>query len=810
MIRNYYKLALRHITRSRFYAFLNIFGLSTGIAFTLLIAAYCWNEWRVNRQLKDADRQYILTSTWKDPNMGYPLATLGPLAKSLKDNYPNLVAGYYRFDGIYAIISNGEKHFRENLAIGDSTLLSLYGFSLLQGDPHTALAAPFSVVITGDMAVKYFGRTDVVGKNLTIEDFSGGKKDFRITAVLQLPERNSVTRLNENNENKFFVPTANLSFFNRGMEWQNRGIASYIELQKGVGPDALDAPIGQLLKANTDPSVSSNLKVSAVPLQSYYLTGNVKTLSGDGGDVLKMLYTLSFIACFVLLMAIVNFINLAVSRSTSRMKEIGIRKVLGGLRRQLILQFLTESVLLALLATGLALGLYKLFAPVLSGMLDNEIPGFSKLPVMAWITLPVFALVVGCLAGLYPAFVLSSHSSVDSLKGKGGSKENVLLRKGLVAFQFATATIVFVGAIIVSQQIRLFFSNRLGYNKDWIVFAQLPRDWTAAGVGKMVSIRDAFSRTAGVQQATLSFEIPDGGNGGSNSAWREGGDSSRAVVSQMLSTDEHYADTYQIPMAAGSFFNRQDEGGSQDIFRVVINETECRALGWTSPEQAIGRRIRLQNSPKIWLTVSGVTKNFHFGSMSSPIDPNIFAHVSFFNSYRYLSFKLRPGNIGTNISALQREWATLLPGEPFEYRFMDEALATMYKDELHLKKAASTATVLALIIVLLGIMGMLSLSIQKRTKEIAIRKVVGAAVPAIIRLFLLEFLPLLLLAGLIATPVAWWIMQHWLNDYATRISITPWPFILAILSLGVVMIVLIISQTMRAALANPIRSLKAE
>ncbi len=686
MIRNYYKLALRNISRSRFYTFLNIFGLATGIAFTLLIAAYCWNEWRVNRQLKDADRQYILTSTWKDPNMGYPLATLGPLAKALKENYPGLVANYYRFDGIYAIISHGEKHFREDLAIGDSTLLTLYGFPLLQGDPRTALAAPFSVVIPDDMAVKYFGRTRVMGENLTIEDFSGGKKDFRITGVLKLPERNSVTRLNEENENKFFVPTANLSFFNRNMVWQNRGIASYVELQKEVGPEALEAPITHLLKLNTDPSVSSNLKVSAVPLQSYYLTGNVKSLSGDGGAVLKMLYTLSLIACFILLMAIVNFVNLAVSRSTSRMKEIGIRKVLGSLRRQLILQFLTESVLLALFATGLALGLYALFAPLLSGMLGNEVPGFSKFPLLAWAILPVFALLIGCVAGLYPALVLSSLSSVDALKGRGGSKEKLLLRKGLVAFQFATATVVFVGAIIISQQIRLFFSDRLGYNKDWIVSAQLPRDWSAAGVQKMLSIRDAFSRTAAVERTTLSFEIPDGGNGGSNGAWREGGDSSRALVAQFLSTDEQYAATYRIPMAAGTFFNRPDESSSFDTFRVVINETACRALGWTSPEQAVGRRIRLQNGPTRWLTVSGVTRDFHFGSMSAPIDPNIFVHVSLFNSYRYISFKLQPGNIGSILNTLQRQWATLLPGEPFEYRFMDDALADLYKDELHFEK----------------------------------------------------------------------------------------------------------------------------
>lgn len=810
MVRNYYKLAVRNIARSRFYAFLNVFGLSTGIAFTLLIAAYCWNEWRVNRQLRNADRQYILVSDWKDPNMGYPLATLGPLARSLKENYPTLVANYYRFDGITSNVSYADKHFREDIAIGDSTFLSMYGFRLLYGDARTALNEPFSIVITDEKALKYFGRTDVVGKGLTIENFSGGKNTFRITGVLRKPEHNSVTRLNQDNDNQLLIPSVNLSYFNRDMSWQNNSIASYVELQKGVSPEALQGPIEHLLKLNTSPNISNNLKMIVSPLESYYLTGNVKTLSGEGGTVLKMLYTLSFIALFILLMAIVNFVNLAVSRSTSRMKEIGIRKVLGGQRRQLILQFLTESVILTLIATGIALILYVLFAPVLSATMENEIPGLLTLPAMAWIGIPVFALLVGGLAGLYPAFMLSSMPSVDSLKGKAGAKENIVLRKGLVAFQFATATIVFIGAIIISQQIKLFFSDRLGYNKEYIVAAQLPRDWTARGVQKMQTIRNAFSTLAGVKDATLSYEIPNGNNGGSRSAWREGSDSSRAVVSQLLTTDEHYGATYQIPMAAGVFFNAADDNATQNLLRIVINETESNALGWKNPVQAIGQRVRMAGIPNTFFTITGVTKDFHFGPMSVAVDPNIFTYVTFFQGYRFFSFKLQPGNIGATMSALQRQWASLLPGAPFEYRFMDENLQTLYKDELRLKKASSTATILTVIIVLLGVIGLVSLSVQKRTKEIAIRKVIGSSVPAIIRLFLREYLPLLLLAGLIASPLAWWIMQRWLDDYATRISITPWPFVTAVGGLGIIMMVLITVQTMRAALANPVKSLKME
>jgi len=800
---HYYKIALRHIRRSRFHSAINVIGLSTGISFTLLIAAYCWSEWRVNRQLKNADRQYILTTNWRDPNMGYPVATVGQLAKALKESYPGLVADYYRFDGIISTVSNGDKHFREDIQMGDSTLLTMYGFSLLQGDSRTALNQPFTVVITKDKAIKYFGRADVVGQNLTIENFSGGKQDFRITGVLPDPTRNSVTWLNEANNNRVFVPVANLAYFGRNMDWANNHIVNYIELQKGIRPEALTDPIRALVRANAPPAIAANMQVNLVPLSTYYL-------SGAGGTVQKMLFVLSFAALFILLMAIINFVNLSVSRSAARMKEIGIRKVLGGLRRQLVVQFLTESILLAVVATVFSLALYIVFKPLFSGVLDRAIPALTALPVIAWPVIGVFTLITGLLAGLYPALRLSALASVDSLKGKACSAgDSILLRKGLVSFQFATATIALVGAIVISQQISLFFSDRLGYEKDYIVSAQLPRDWSLQGVRRMKRIRSEFASMPGVKEATLSFEIPDGGNGGSRTMWPEGGDSSHAVASQALMTDEHYADTYRIPLVAGAFYNAPGQSPANDSLRVVLNETAVKALGWKTPEAAVGQRLRLEYAP-LPFTISGVVKNFHFEGMGSAIQPELFMHVDLTWTYRYLSFKLRPGNIGTTMEQLRKQWASLLPGSAFEYKFMDETLENVYRDELRLKKAASMATILALIIVLLGVVGLVSQSVQKRTKEIAIRKVIGSSVPGIIRLFLGEYLPLLGFAGLVAAPLSWVLMQRWLEGYATRITITVWPFVGAILGLGVIMGILVVLQTVRAALANPVKSLKAE
>ena len=803
MLSNYYKTAVRNIARSKFHALINVVGLSMGIAFTLLIAAYCWSEKQVNHQLRHADRQYLLQSRWKDPSLGLDITTVGQLAPALKANYPGLVANYYRWDGVTSAVSHGDAHFRESIQLGDSTLLQVYGFPLLYGDARTALNQPFSVVITDEKAIKYFGRADVVGQELTIDNFSGSRQPFRITGVMKKPARNSVTDLNDNNDNGIFVPSSNLDFFSRNMDWPNINIVSYIELQKGVRPEALAGPIQHLLKVNTPPNIQANLVVQPVLLTDYYL-------AADGGTVRNMVYTMSFVALFILGMAIINFINLSVSRSHSRLKEIGIRKVLGGLRRHLRMQFLTESILLALGSTIVALLIYVLARPLFSNMLGRSIPALTTLPVAGWGSIGLFALVTGWLAGLYPAMMLSSLSSLDALRSKTGTvQERVALRKGLIGFQFATATVVFIGAIIVTQQIALFFSDRLGYDKEYVLSAQLPREWSRAGVSRMTTIRDVFARMPEVRDVTLTWNIPNGFSGGATGMYRLGGDSTRAVVTDQLVADEHFASTYQIPVVAGVFFNAPDQPATQDSMRIVLNETAVKALGWQRPQDAIGQRVQTYGNPEP-LTVSGVVRDFHFDAMNVAVKPEMIVHQSANPYYRYFAFKIRSGNIGTTIDALQKKWAVLMPGAPFEYSFMDDTLRHIYGAELRLRKAASTATVLALVIVLLGVLGLVSNSVRRRTREIAIRKVIGASASRIVRLFVKEYLPVLVLAGLVACPLAYWIMARWLDDYATKIALTPLPFIGAIGCLALIMIVLIAGQTLGTALRSPVRSLRSD
>jgi ABC-type antimicrobial peptide transport system permease subunit len=555
------------------------------------------------------------------------------------------------------------------------------------------------------------------------------------------------------------------------------------------------------MRKNASADISKNLTNVAVPLKDYYL-------EGWGGAVKSMCYTLGYIALFILLMAIINFVNICIGRSSGRMKEMGIRKVLGGLRKQLILQFLTESVLMVLIATLLALVFYVLAKPYFSNVLGEQITGLFAFPVY-FVAIPfLFALLVGVLAGIYPALVLSALKSVDSLKGKIASvKESVLFRKTLVAFQFGTAAVVFISALIISQQISLFFNGKLGYDKAYVVYAQVPRDWSVKGVQKMEAAKQQLLQMPQVSSVSLSWDIPDGMNGGNYPVYKQGGNPAQAVTTTGLMVDNQYAATYNIPMRAGTFF--KPVFIPADTTQVVINETQSKMLGYRVPDDAIGQQL-LQQGSTIPLTICGVTADFHFGSMHDPIAPITFMNVNYTTYYRYFSIKLKPGNMQQSIAGLQKKWSEILPGAPFEYNFMDEALRKIYRSEIQLQQAAYIATVLAMVIVLLGVLGLISLSIQKRTKEIGIRKVLGSSVAGIISLFMKEFLGVIIIACLVACPLAYWMMSNWLSDYAYRIAISLNPFMIAIAGLTLVTATLISIQTIKAALDSPVKSLRSE
>ncbi|MEZ0610806.1 ABC transporter permease [Fibrella sp. WM1] len=800
MLQNYITIAWRNLLRRKVYASLNIIGLAVGLTFFGLIGSYVWGEYQVNQSLRNADRQCLIQSRWKQDNMGMDITSLAPIGPALRATYPQLVANYYRFHGVSATLSKGTNHFRESMQIGDSTLLTMYGFRLLQGNPRTALAAPNAIVLTVAKAQKLFGRADVLNQLVTIETPQGGKQELLVTGVLDELPPNSVSNLLTEANEVFLSPGSLASFGADLTVWANPYIVNYIELQPGVTPQDLAKPMAQLIATNAPAELAQNLTAYVTPLTDYYLQSN-------NGLVHKMIVTLALVALFILLMAVVNFVNLATGSSAVRLREIGVRKALGGLRRQLTAQFLIEAMVLTGLAAVLSVGLYVALRPVFDEVVGKPLPSLTALPWRYGWLLPLLVLLVGALAGGYPALYLSGYSSVDSLKGKSKS-ESILFRRGLVTLQFAIAVFVFVGAVVVSRQVTFFFDTDLGFKKEAVLtVSSLPRNWSPEGVARMEAARDRFARLPGIQAASLSYEIPNGNVGNSANLFPEGRDSTQAVSVKLMTTDEQYAQTYQITLKGGRYFH-QGQAGS-DSTGIVLNEATIKALGYPATEAALGQIVRFQGDPRRY-TIRGVVQNFHVGTMHEAINPLAIVHLRSRPLYRFFSFRLASSNPRATIERMEQTWREQFPDAPFDYAFMDQTLAKLYQTELQMEKAAYVATGLALLIVLLGVAGLVSLSVARRTKEVGIRKVLGASVPGIVVLFLHEYVWMLVLANLLAWPFAYWAISGWLADYAYHTSIGWQPFVLVALLLALITAVLIGLQVVKTALVNPIKSLRAE
>jgi len=801
MLKNYFKIAWRSLKKKRLYTIINIIGLFTGISFALLIAAFVWQELQVNTNLKNSDSQYILTSQWKDSNMGVDFATLGPLAKRLKEDYPHLIANYYRWDGITSIVSKGDKNFREGIQLGDASLLNMYGFELLHGNSDTAFKDPFSVVITAKKAIKYFGKTDAIGETLSIQNFSGDNQQFKITGVLGNTSENTITQLTKQADNGFFIAKNTSTYFDRANfeAWDLPIFVAFVELQLNVSAQQLEDPLNRLIQQHTPETIKSNLKVVPLKLTDYYLNRNNASLK-------QMLLTLSLVGLFIIIMAMINFINIAISHSGSRLKEIGVRKVLGGQRKQLIYQFLTESFVLVSISTVLACISFPLLSHWFAQLVGKELIGLSQFPIYFLLVPLLFILVISLLVGFYPAFVLSSFKSIDAIKGKlNTGMSSVLLRKFLLGFQYVTALVVLIAALLVTQQLDNFFGKGLGYEKDYVVTASVPRDWTSEGVQKMLTIRNEFSKLPSVESVSLSYEIPNGNNGFQVTVHRTGENPELAIASQGLVSDNAYLKTYQIPLLAGRFLEPRETNPNA----VVINEKALDTYGFKNAEDAIGQQLTVIGETEP-LTVQGVVANFHFESMQKHIKPQVFFSVNSNTNYRFLSFKLKPGDVDKSIVAIQQKWKSLMPSSSFEYKFMDDTLANLYESEIQFKKATYTSALLSLIIALLGIFGMVSLSIHKRVKEVGIRKVLGASASRISLLFIKEFIVILGLSIVVACPLAYLLMDSWLSNYAYRITIGFNPFLLGVLLIGGVTVLLILFQTLKVAITNPIKSLRSE
>ncbi|GHE23625.1 ABC transporter permease [Sphingobacterium griseoflavum] len=770
------------------------------MAFVLLISAYIWQAYQVNAGLRNKDRQFALQSSYKQPGIGLDLTTIGALPRALQEEYPALVANYYRLDGLTCIVSNGSEVFEENVSLGDSTLLTMYGFSLLQGNALTALSNPFSVVIDEQAAMKYFGKKEAVGERLRIRNFAGEQRDFEVTAVIRQASENSVMRLMPSMQTAIFLPISSEKYFGRNVNnWQNLWIAGFIELQEGVTPDQLQQPIKQLLEQHADKQIAENLQPQLKPLSSYYLDDNQ-------GAIRQLLLVLSLTAAFLIIMAIINFVNLSISQSLTRLKEVGLRKILGSSRKQLILQLLAEYCLMVFIAGLLALVLYPLLAPWFSSVMMKELPSLSVLPFRFFALFFTGILALGLTAGIYPALKLSSNSIVSAVKNQlSEHRGKHLIRRSLLLLQFAVAVLVLISSVIIARQVDTFINGQLGYNKDYLLTAQVPRDWSEKGLHNIQQVQQELRQLAQVKDISLSYGIPNSFGNGIQTVSKVGAD--QGIDALVITSDQHFASTYEIPVLAGQFFASKEDASIAS--KVVINRKAAQALGYEQVHDAIGQPITLYDGGFTG-TISGVTEDFYANSMHSASPAVVWFPVQANMQYRFLSIRLKAGAIAPAVHALENRWKELMPDAPFKYKFMDETIQAMYSTEIQLKRASQSATAISMLIVVLGIIGLTSISINLRLKEIGIRKVLGANLRNMVLLFSKEFFVIFAAALCVSIPLTYFFMHQWLMNYAVKIDLQPQLFILPIIGVSAILLLFIAGLVLRASHSNPIKSLRDE
>jgi putative ABC transport system permease protein len=804
MFKNYFKIAIRHLTRHKLFSLINIFCLAIGITFSMLIGIYILNEESVNHNLKNADRQYIVKSKWKVKDMGLDITTLGPLAKTLKTEYPNLVADYYRYNPVTNVVSAGDKHFKEDISIGDTTFVSMYGLPVLYGDPNQAFKNNNSAVITESLAQKLYNKKDAVGERISVTTtVNNEKQDYIVSAVLKEIPFNSVFNLAADKGDNFgiFVPSDGNRYYQNGDgadNWNQLFEVGMIELQKGISPADLKIPTRQVLAKYTSETIQKNLEVELAPVKNYYSASS---------SVSKMITTLSLVAAFILLMAIINFVNINIGISSYRLKEIGLRKVFGSARKQLIIQFITEALLLTFFAAIISLFLYELLRSSFGSLLDTSFQPFRKFGPDKFLLIVSLVFVVGFISGIYPAFILSASNVLLAIKGKiDSAKGGLLLRKALLVVQFTLAIIVFISALNVSKQVSYIFNKDLGYDKEKLmIITAFPKQWDSAGVRKLENIKSGLEEVSFVKDASLSFEIPDRKPPNAIDLLPVNTNLSQPVFIAGTIADKDYATTFGLHMEAGSFFN---QNGAHIPGQIVLNEAAAKALGYTT-HSAIGKQIKWV-SANTMLTVCGVVKDYNYSSLQEKIEPVAFTNVDDALAYRFLTLKLTATNITKATNVIKEKWKSLSPDAPFEYTFMDDKFHSLYQSELQLKSATSIATILNLVIVFMGIFGVVAFTLAKRSKEIAVRKVLGAEVRNIILLFVKDYAWLILIANIIAWPLAYMITNRWLQSYAYRIQQDWTPYLFAGFFVFAAAFVFITVQCFKTAVANPVKCLRNE
>jgi len=807
MLRNYIKIALRNLRRNRVFSLINIFGLSVGLAACLLIAAFVQDETHYDRFASRARDIYrvnlgVITATRAD----YPMVDIA-VGPGMAAAYPEIET-YTRLTQLGDnFVRYGTRQFKERKIVSvDSNFFGVFDLPFLAGDPHTALMQPNSLVITRAFAGKYFGTEGAIGKTIDFRSFGACK----VTGVIdKIPD------------NAHFHFDAFLSWSTlhiRQYTWSNVGPYTYLLLRPHADAAALQARFPQLVQKYVVPEIAHDMGVpmaeakktgtgfifSLTPLTDIHLHSDTKyEMEANGSS--RYVFIFGALALFILLLACANFTNLSTASAAGRGKEVGIRKVMGSLKQQLITQFITESVLLTAFSMTIAFGLVLLLLPYFNEVAGKQISFWSFFSWPALAASLILTLVVGSAAGIYPAFVLSSFNTIKVLKGGTKAGRNSLLRSALVVFQFVVSIALIAATLVVYRQLHYMQDKRLGYDKDQVLYIQ---DANLLGANQE-AFRQHLLQDKRVINASISWCAPGtgamngteivptsdvAGAGPENNAGRE-------IHANIFHIDDHYVPTMGLKMVAGRNFSRDFPTDSSGV---LINETAVNDLGWghTNP---IGKII--SRSGRHEYKVVGVVSDFHYMSVKQKIAPLM---MLLGDNYGGIIVKVNTAEAGGFLSDAKRDWATFNPAGPLSYFFLDDRFAMLYTAEQHTGRLFTAFTIIALLIAGLGLFGLAAYMVEQRTREIGIRKVLGASIASVLLLVSKEFLGLVGLAFLIAVPLAWWGMRQWLQEFAYRVPISWWIFPIAGVAALFIAVLTISWQTARAATANPVDSLRTQ
>lgn len=810
MIRNYIKIALRNLKKQPFFTFLNIFGLAIGMAGSLLISLYIYDELSYNNMFPDADRIYRINADVKFGGKVFNSSEVSdPMAAMVKKDIPQ-VEMTVRFRNKYSLLlkknttSLNVKELQTTFV--DSTFFDMFGLDLLYGNPKTALKEPNTLILTKTAAEKHFGLHEALGQSLILNN----SDSYIITGIINDLPKNSLF----GGFSVFMAMSGDTQSYENN--WGSNNFVTFIKLLPSTKIESVQPTIQAMFGKYIIPFVQT--LIPGITEESFLASGNYFNLGTINlkdihlhstrpsrlyaNGSIQNVYILTCIALFLIVLASVNFMNLSTAHSLKRAKEVGIRKTLGSNKVELISQFLTESGLITFLSLIIAIAITVITIPLFNELSGKEmIMPFTK--PLFWLLLVVCTIILGVLSGMYPAFFMSRFIPVDVLKGGGKhSSGGGTTRKSLVVFQFSISVFLIISTLVVFQQLDFIQNKDLGYSKDQVLVIN--------DVGVLKNNRDAFKQQvqqlASVKNTSLSSFLPTPSNRSDGAYFEEGVmEQEHALQMQQWHVDYDYISTLDFEIIAGRDFDRQF---STDSDGIILNETAVTKMGIT-PEQALGKRLTndIGEDEQRFFTVIGVVKNFHFESLRE----NIGALCLFIsNSANAMTVKIGNDNYTNTIANIEDIWNTMVPGQLFNYYFLEDSFNNTYRAEQRLSRIFMIFTILSILIACLGLFGLAAFNAQKRSKEIGIRKVLGASVSQITYKLSIDFLKLVGIAIVVTLPLAWYAMNKWLEDFEYRIEIGWGVFALAIFLALAISILTVSFQSIKAAIANPIKSLRTE